>query len=207
MSLRITKVYTRGGDQGTTRLAGGQRLPKDHVRIESYGSTDELMAVFALVRQEYAQERQRIADPARAALFANVLEYIQNKLFTLGGELATRAEDRHPQMETITEEDVLWLEKLCDHYNETLPPLKDFVLPGGTRTNAALHLARTVARRAERHLTRLSREEDLGPHPLRWLNRLSDALFVLCRWSNTAMGEPEVLWRHRMPAPVLPEQT
>ncbi len=205
MSMRITKVYTKGGDDGTTGLVGGQRLRKDHPRIESYGTVDELMAALAVARVEWQQEHPgRVRSAERAADFAALLEYMQNLLFTLGGELATRVEDLDPRMPVIRGEDVAYLEQVCDAYNAELEALRDFVLPGGSRTSAALHLARTVARRAERCVVALSAQEKVGPDCAVFLNRFSDALFVLCRWVNRELRVPEVLWRHGLKPPPLP---
>lgn len=205
MSMRITKVYTKSGDDGTTGLVGGQRLRKDHARIESYGTVDELMAAMACARVEFSAEHVgRVRSAQRAADFAGLLEYMQNLLFTLGGELATRVEDLDPRMPVIGAGDVEFLERACDAYNAELPALKDFVLPGGSRTSAALHVARTVARRAERCVVALAAEEPVGAHCAVFLNRFSDALFVLCRWVNREMQVPEVLWRHGMKPPALP---
>ncbi len=205
MSLRITKVYTKSGDDGTTGLVGGQRVRKDHARIESYGTVDELMAHMGVARMHFAQDASRFTDAAAATAFAELLEYMENMLFTLGGELATQVADIDPRMPTITAEDVAFLEHTCDAYNGALPPLKDFVLPGGSHTSTALHVARTVARRAERHVIHLAAEEPVGPQCAVFLNRFSDALFVLCRWVNHAMQIPETTWRHKMPPPSLPK--
>lgn len=205
MSMRITKVYTKSGDDGTTGLVGGQRVRKDNARIESYGTVDELMSLMGVARMHLAADAPRFTDAASATAFAEVLEYMQNMLFTLGGELATRAEDIDPRMPTITAEDVAFLERTCDAYNGALPPLKDFVLPGGSHTSTALHVARTVARRAERHVIHLAAEETVSPQCAVFLNRFSDALFVLCRWVNHAMQIPETTWRHKMPPPPLPK--
>jgi cob(I)alamin adenosyltransferase len=204
MSLRITRVYTRSGDDGHTGLVGGQRVPKTNPRIEAYGTVDELASVLGWARQELVSETARFANAGDATFIDQLLEFVGNKLFTLGGDLATRVEDRHPMMPVITEDDIAWLEQVCDAYNEELPPLKDFILPGGSRTASALHLARTVARRAEREVLRLQSVEETGGLPGKYLNRLSDALFVVARWVNQRMGEPEVIWRRDLPTPSLP---
>jgi cob(I)alamin adenosyltransferase len=204
MSLRITRVYTRSGDDGSTGLVGGQRVPKTNPRIQAYGTTDELASFIGWARQELASEKERFADQAHAAMLDQLLEYFGNKLFTLGGDLATRLEDRHPMMPVIVDADIAWLEQVCDQYNEPLAPLKDFILPGGSRTAAALHVARTVARRAEREVLHLAAIEETGGLPARYLNRLSDALFVVARWVNFKMSVPEVIWRRDLPEPTLP---
>ncbi|MBI1290745.1 cob(I)yrinic acid a,c-diamide adenosyltransferase [bacterium] len=204
MSMRITRVYTRSGDDGHTGLVGGQRVPKTNPRIQAYGTTDELASFIGWARQELAAERDLLKVPADAELIDKLLEYLGNKLFTLGGDLATRIEDRHPMMPVIVDEDIAWLEQVCDRYNEPLPPLKDFILPGGSRTAAALHVARTIARRAEREVLHLQAVEDTAGLPGRYLNRLSDALFVVARWVNHRMGIAEVIWRRDLAVPPLP---
>jgi len=204
MSLRITRVYTRSGDDGHTGLVGGQRVPKTNPRIQAYGTTDELSSFIGWARQELASERDRFASPADADLVDALLEYLGNKLFTLGGDLATRLEDRHPMMPVIVDADIEWLEQVCDAYNEPLPPLKDFILPGGSRTASALHVARTIARRAEREVLQLQAVEETGGLPARYLNRLSDALFVVARWVNLKMSVTEVIWRRDLALPKLP---
>lgn len=202
--MRITRVYTRSGDDGTTGLVGGQRVPKDDPRIQAYGTTDELTSILGWAREEIRTEAASFADPQDAERLDQLLEFFGNKLFTLGGDLATRLEDRHPAMPVIREDDIAYLEKVCDAFNDSLPPLTDFVLPGGSRTGAALHVARTVARRAEREVASLQRREDLGALPARYLNRLSDALFVLARWANARLRREEVIWRRDLPQPPLP---
>lgn len=203
--MRITKVYTKSGDAGETGLVGGQRVPKYDPRIEAYGTVDELSSFIGWARQELAAEGERFSDPANPALLDQLLEFLGNKLFTLGGDLATRLEDRHPMMPVIVQEDIAFLERVCDHYNGSLPPLKDFILPGGSRTAAALHVARTVARRAERAVVVLDSRETTGGLQGQYLNRLSDALFVLARWTCARMDAPEVIWRRDLPEPPLPE--
>lgn len=204
MADRITRVYTRSGDDGTTGLVGGQRVPKDNARIEAYGTSDELMSIIGWIRAELAEERSRFSSTSDATGLDQLLEFIGNKLFTLGGDLATRIPDRHPLMPVIVAADIEFLERVCDAYNEDLPALKDFVLPGGSRTAAALHVARTVARRAERTVITLQASEETGGLPAKYLNRLSDALFILARWTLNRMTIPEVIWRRDLPEPRLP---
>lgn len=199
--LRITRVYTKTGDKGETGLVGGQRVPKDHPRIEAYGTVDELAAALGVARVELEGERARFRDAADAETLAAHMRYIQNQLFTLGGDLATRLEDRHPMMPILNGSPIEYLERLCDGFNGSLPPLKDFILAGGSRTATALHVARTVCRRAERVLARLAREEDIGEHSAIYVNRLSDALFVLARWANARMGVEEYLWDRTLDEP------
>ena len=204
MSLRITRVYTKSGDDGTTGLVGGQRVPKYDPRIEAYGTVDELASILGWARQEVVQEAVRFTDRQDAARLDALLEFLGNKLFTLGGDLATRLEDRHPMMPVIRTEDIDQLERVCDAYNEHLPPLKDFILPGGSRSSSALHVARTVARRAERSVVALSEHEETGGLPAKYLNRLSDALFVVARWVNHKQRVEEVIWRRELAEPELP---
>ncbi len=203
MPDRITRVYTRTGDTGTTGLAGGQRVPKDSPRIEAYGTSDELMSLLGWVREELLYESGRFEHVAEAQFTEELIVFLANKLFTLGGDLATRIEDRHPEQPVIREEDIVYLEKVCDRLNGELEPLRDFVLPGGSRTASGLHLARTVARRAERAVVALARHEETGGVVDRYLNRLSDLLFVLARWVNLKLGVPEVVWDRQLPAPNL----
>ena len=192
MPIRINRVYTRGGDKGVTSLVGGQRIAKDSVRIESYGTVDELNAVIGLVRVANrdtpggaAEERDRLD---------RILFRIQNELFNLGSDLATLPADRHPKQPVIEHRHVVFLEETMDELTADLPELTSFVLPGGGPVGAFLHQARTVCRRAERIVTTLARQEAVGGQCTAYLNRLSDLLFVLCRWSARVRGEPEVLW-------------
>lgn len=189
--MRITKVYTRVGDGGETRLVGGQKVPKDDPRIESYGSVDELNAVVGIVRIEIVRSHPPAAE---AALLDSRLEQVSHDLFNLGSDLATRIEDRWEGMRLMGADDVTRLEHEIDAMNEILPPLKEFILPGGGPVGAFLHQARTVCRRAERDVIRASRAEEINPDAIRYLNRLSDWLFVAGRWVAKAMGEPESLW-------------
>ena len=192
MAIRINRVYTRGGDGGETSLVGGPRVAKDAVRIRSYGTVDELNAILGLVRTAN-RETPGASEEDRARL-DRLLVRIQNELFSLGSDLATRPEDRHPKQPILEERHVTFLERTIDELNEGLPELRSFVLPGGGWVSAFLHQARTVCRRAERLVTTLAREEAIGPHALVYLNRLSDLLFVLGRWAARARREPEPLW-------------
>jgi cob(I)alamin adenosyltransferase len=200
---RITRVTTRTGDDGLTGLVGGQRVPKDSPRIAAYGTVDELGAVLGLARVSLAAEAHDFAQPPDADKLARHLEYLQNQLFTLGGDLATRLEDRHPAMPVIAEGHIDWLERVGLAFNADLPPLKDFILAGASATAAALHVARAVCRRAERETLRLGREEPIGPHVLVYLNRLSDTLFILARWTNARLGRAESTWRRDLEEPPL----
>jgi cob(I)alamin adenosyltransferase len=180
--LAINRVYTRQGDRGDTALAGGQRVPKDSLRIEAYGTVDELNAFIGVAR-----------SGAPGALAAILLR-VQHELFNLGSILATLPENVHPKQARVTEAEIARLEAEMDRMNEALPPLRSFVLPGGSRLNADLHVCRTVCRRAERACVALARQENVPEEAVRYLNRLSDALFVWSRWASRAAGVAETLW-------------
>ena len=186
--LVLNRIYTRTGDDGDTRLAGGQTVPKDARRIEAYGTVDELNAFVG------AACLSAEAEPALATL-ALTLRRVQHELFNLGSILATLPEDVHPKQARITDADIAQLERDIDRANADLEPLRSFVLPGGSRANCDLHIARTVCRRAERLLVAAAREEQVPSEAVRYLNRLSDALFVWSRWANRALGVVEVLWQ------------
>jgi cob(I)alamin adenosyltransferase len=183
--IALNRIYTKRGDNGETSLAGGQRLPKDSLRIESYGTVDELNAFLGAA---YLSASQNL--PALAA----ILKRVQHELFNLGSILATLPDDVHPKQPRITELEVVQLEKEIDAMNAGLPPLRSFVLPGGTRLSVELHICRTVCRRAERMVVALVRAEPVPPQAIRYLNRLSDALFVWSRWVNHQLGAAELLW-------------
>jgi len=190
MAIRITRVYTRSGDKGDTGLVGGKRVPKDALRIEAYGTIDELNAVVGLARVFNAEAA---ANPASDRI-EDMLKRLQNELFDLGSELATPPEAFYEGMFRVGADDVKALERLMDECQKDLEPLNSFILPGGGTVSAFLHQCRTVCRRAERIVLRLGREEDIGPWPLRYLNRLSDLFFVLSRWIAKHSGEREYLW-------------
>ena len=189
--LAINRVYTRRGDQGETSLAGGQRVPKDGPRIEAYGTVDELNSFLGAAR---VTASELAATEARLSPLAAVLLRVEHELFNLGSILATLPEDVHPQQARVTDAEVSQLESEMDRMNAELPPLRSFVLPGGSRLNAELHLCRTVCRRAERATVALGRVESVPPEAVRYLNRLSDALFVYSRWASHVTGAPETLW-------------
>jgi cob(I)alamin adenosyltransferase len=195
--MRITKVYTRTGDKGRTRLAGGQQVWKDSARVEAYGTVDELNAVIGVVRSCMSSDQGPAPD---AVLVDQELGWVQNKLFDLGALLATVPGQTFPNMPQIAQQDVVRLERLIDTCQKDLPPLKEFLLPGGGLVPSLLHLARTVCRRAERHCVRLSREELADAMDVTFLNRLSDTLFVLARLVTHSRREPEVLWDRNPPA-------
>ena len=186
--LALNRIYTRQGDAGETSLAGGQRVPKDSRRLQCYGTVDELNALVGLARLS-AQEQPSLAP------LASIFHRLQHELFNLGSILATLPEDVHPQQPRVTGADVTQLEKEIDAMNAGLPVLRSFVLPGGSRLSAELHLCRTVCRRAERLAVSLAHDETVPLEAIRYLNRLSDAFFVWSRWVNHQLGVPEVLWQ------------
>jgi cob(I)alamin adenosyltransferase len=179
MGHRLSKIYTRTGDDGSTGLGDGTRTAKDSARVAAYGTVDELNSVIGMVLA------QDVPSTVRESLTA-----VQHDLFDLGGELCI------PGMAMIHDADVERLERVLDGFNADLPALADFILPGGGMAAACCHLARTVCRRAERELVTLARDEPVRPQALRYLNRLSDLLFVLARVLARASGQGEVLWRH-----------
>lgn len=176
--MRLTKITTRTGDQGTTGLADGTRLGKEHARIAALGSVDELNSQLGLL----------LAEELPFNIHAGLL-HIQNDLFDLGGALALPSQDNFPQNK------ILWLDEQIAHYNTDLPPLREFILPGGSRAGALCHVARTVVRRAERDLVILAQSDPVPQHALPYLNRLSDLLFVLSRCINRALGATESFWQ------------
>lgn len=184
---RITRVYTRTGDDGTTALGTRQRVPKDCARIEAYGEVDELNSVIGAAR---AADLDASLDPP--------LGRIQNELFHLGSDLCIPEEDKKTMpVPQIEKRHVDALEKLMDQLSEDLPPLENFVLPGGTPASAQLHVARCVCRRTERRLVTLARDEAIGEYAIRYLNRLSDALFIMARTENHKKSVPDVCWDSR----------
>ena len=199
--LAINRVYTRRGDQGETSLAGGQRVPKDGLRIEAYGTVDELGAFLGAAR---ATAAELAARETRLAELAAILLRVQHELFNLGSILATLPEDVHPRQARVTDAEVVQLEREMDRMNAALPDLRSFVLAGGSRLDADLHVCRTVCRRAERACVALSRAESIPPEAVRYLNRLSDALFVWARWACHVTGAPEKLWEPNQAASGLP---
>ena len=184
--LAINRVYTRRGDQGETSLAGGQRVPKDSPRIEAFGTVDELNSFVGVARLSAAE--------AGLSPLAAILLRVEHELFNLASILATLPEDVHPRQARVTDAEVAQLESEMDRMNADLPPLRSFVLPGAGRLGTELHICRTVCRRAERATVALGRVESVPPEAVRYLNRLSDALFVWSRWASHVTGAPEVLW-------------
>jgi cob(I)alamin adenosyltransferase len=189
MGNRLSKIYTRTGDDGTTGLGDGARVPKDGARVEAYGTVDELNSTVGVL----------LAVPGLPENVVTCLTGIQHELFDMGGELCI------PGHHVITAAHVTRLEETLDGFNDALPPLKEFILPGGGPAAAACHVARTVARRAERRTLTLSREETVSPEVLKYLNRLSDLLFVLARVLARHERGTEVLWRHDRNKPSKPE--
>jgi len=192
MSVYISKVYTKTGDRGQTALVGGKMVPKSSGRIESYGTVDELNAVLGLLRRANQDEAGPEADRARLDA---ILGRVQSELFNLGSLLATLPEDLSPQQPRIEARHIQALEAEIDELNATLPPLRSFTLPGGGWTSSYLHLARTVCRRAEREVVRLAETDEVAPDAIIYLNRLSDALYVMGRWNVRQRGEQEPLWQ------------
>lgn len=190
--MRITKVYTKTGDKGKTRLAGGQQVWKDSLRVEAYGDVDELNSTIGVVR---AFNAELVWIHPSADRLEEELRWMQSKLFDVGGLLAMAPGQTFKNMPAVTARDVTRLEKLMDRCQKDLSPLKEFILPGGGKISSLLHQARTICRRAERICVRLGREERLDPALVRFLNRLSDALFVLARWMAKQQNEPEFLWQ------------
>ena len=184
--VAINRVYTKRGDAGETGLAGGQRVAKDSQRIEAYGTVDELNAAIGVARAT--------AEQAGQTTLSAILLRVQHELFNLGSILATLPQDVHPRQARVTEREVSRLEAEMDKMNEGLPELRSFVLPGGSRLNAELHVCRTVCRRAERRLVSLARAEDVPSEAVKYLNRLGDAFFVWSRRASHDAGVAETLW-------------
>ena len=205
MSIRIDRVYTRTGDDGTTGLVGGKRVPKDSPRIAAYGDVDELNSVIGVVRAELAEGEYAKSDDARS--LDATLAFIQQELFDLGSELATPKDAEYDGMIRIGDASVRRLEELIDALQPDLAPLKSFILPGGGRAGAALHVARTVCRRAERLVTPLVTGGETSPWTARYLNRLADLLFVQARWIAAKSGKPEALWQHGLKPPSARKKT
>lgn len=184
-----SKLYTRIGDAGDTALFGGRRVPKDHVRVEAYGTVDELNSALGLAVSFIRQ--RKIVD---------ALHHIQNELFNIGAELASdeRAKRGNKAASSfhLDPEKTQWIERLIDDYDARVPPLRTFILPSGPASATSLHLARTICRRAERHVVSLARAESVNPAILAYLNRLCDLLFVLARYLNKAARRRELTWEH-----------
>ena len=184
--IALNRIYTRAGDSGQTQLVGGQRLAKDDLRIETYGTVDELNSFIGAAR--VTTEAVGLQD------LAATLKRVQHELFNLGSILATLPSDIHPKQPRITSAEIDRLEREIDHANKDLPALRSFVLPGASRIDADLHVCRTVCRRAERLVVALARDQSVPEEAVRYLNRLSDAFFVWSRWANHEFHITETLW-------------
>ena len=193
-----TRIYTRAGDAGQTGLVGGARVSKSSLRIECFGAIDECSSVIGLARhalEDDAKHHERVGQ------LEAWLAWTQDVLFDLGSDLATPPQSRREQTPRILQRDVDALESAIDTAETALPPLDTFILPGGSLTGGFLHLARAVCRRAERQIVRLAEVETVEPVVLKYINRLSDALFVWARWINDARGSAEHRWRQSSPPP------
>ncbi len=183
MSDQGVRIYTKAGDAGETGLLGADRVPKSHMRVEAYGAVDETNSAIGLVRA--------LGVPPGVD---QALDRVQNELFVVGMELATVPGTTQPGAKHIEESAVAALEQEIDHWQASLPPLRNFILPGGSPSGAALHVARTVCRRAERRIVQLAASEPVSERLLRYMNRLSDWLFVLARVVNQQEGKSEAIW-------------
>jgi len=188
---KLTRIYTRTGDDGTTGLIGGGRVKKNALRIETYGTIDELSSAIGLARTALRPLRTSQTHAQRLDAW---LAWTQDALFNLGSDLATPLEKRWEGMPLTSAADVTALERAIDEAQKDLAPLDNFIHPGGSYAGAFLHLARTICRRAERSLVTLGESEAIAPEVMHYVNRLSDALFVWSRWINACLGEPEYLW-------------
>ena len=188
--MRLTKIYTKVGDKGKTMLAGGERVAKDDVRIEAYGTIDELNAYLGWLRDEIHNAYTREFDDVLLGLLR-----IQNEMHDIGGELSTPSQILDTQKQQVVNGDsISRLEKEIDQYNSALAPLENFILPGGNRVNSMAHVCRTVCRRAERRLWTLHKQEAIREEPLIFINRLSDWLFVVGRTASKRLDSREILW-------------
>jgi cob(I)alamin adenosyltransferase len=188
-SRMAAKIYTKTGDRGETGLVGGQRVSKGDFRLECYGTVDELNSILGLARASLNKfpEIQKETDP--------ILNRLQNELFNLGSRLACGDDDTRSKMPPVEESSIIEMEKTIDRYTSELPPLKNFILPGGIEPAAQIQWARTVCRRAERWTVRLSQSETVEPLLVKYLNRLSDFLFVMGRHMNLRAGHHETIWK------------
>ena len=180
------KIYTKTGDKGDTSLFGGGRVPKHHLRVEAYGTIDELNSAIGVARA---------AQPSKPG--GEWLENVQNQLFHLGADLATPLDAKADWITRVTAADIAWLEENIDHMSRDLAPLRNFILPGGAPAAAQLQLARAICRRAERQIVALTANEAINEQALPYVNRLSDWLFTLARYENMKAGEAESKWRPR----------
>jgi cob(I)alamin adenosyltransferase len=204
MAIRLTRIYTRTGDKGTTALVGGKRVPKESGRLEAYGTIDELNSIIGIVRTYLTEYKTRLGDDH--VWYSEMLRRIQNELFDVGSELATPPDGEYEGMYKIGAGEVKKLEEEMDRMEKDLQPLNSFTLPGGGVLNAFLHQARTVCRRAERVLWAVKREEEIADQDIIYINRLSDHLFVQSRWIAKRLNEPEFLWDRGLRLPAKPEK-
>jgi cob(I)alamin adenosyltransferase len=195
--IAINRVYTKKGDSGKTALVGGQKVDKDDARIDAYGTVDELNAFIGVARESSREALPKLEGQKRNDMIAleRTLLRVQHELFNLGSILATLPEDVHPRQPRVTPVEVEALEADIDRCQEVLAPLRSFVLPGGSRLNADLHVGRTICRRAERLTVALANRTEVDPEAVRYLNRLSDALFVWSRYASYLEGATETLWQ------------
>ena len=189
LNIRMDKIYTRSGDAGKTRLIGGKTLFKDDARIEAYGTVDELNAEIGLCRELLID-----LNNEKLNSLIRTLRIVQNELYNLGTQLAINKEDESDTLPQLSDACISKLESEIDTANNSLSTLKSFVLPGGSKINAQFHIARNVCRRAERRTVTLSKIEKVDPINLKYLNRLSDALFVWSRWISSILKHEEILW-------------
>jgi cob(I)alamin adenosyltransferase len=181
------KIYTKGGDKGETGLFGGERVPKNSIRIEAYGTIDELNSFISLVLQEAKSEDVK-----------ELLNTVQNQLFTVGSDLATPVNEKNQKYKVprVPKEFFEYAEKQIDKFDAELEPLQNFILPGGTKAACLLNICRTICRRAERKVVRLNASSEVGENVLIFLNRLSDLFFVLARYENMISGIPDTIWKN-----------
>lgn len=179
------KIYTKTGDKGETGLFGGERVSKDSIRIQAYGTIDELNSFIGLAVTEVADDTVK-----------EILQNIQNRLFTIGADLSTLDNEKNKKLNIFRtpKEFYLDIEKAIDHYESKLDELKNFILPGGSKGAALLHICRTITRRAEREVVALNKTVKIGDNIIIFLNRLSDLFFVLARFENTVTGTPDIIW-------------
>ena len=188
-NIRINKIYTRTGDSGRTRLVGGEERFKDDIRVEAYGTVDELNAEIGLCKELIKETREK-----KFGSLIETFNLVQNELYNLGTQLATADGGKAYNMPKLSDDAILCLESEIDTANESLIELTSFILPGGSVINAQFHVARNVCRRAERRTITLSKNENIKPENICYLNRLSDVLFVWSRWVSHILGDEEYLW-------------
>ncbi len=180
------KIYTKTGDSGNTSLFGGKRVDKDNQRIEAYGTLDELNSVIGLILVEKVNDKTR-----------KILTILQQSLFVIGSELATPSDVQSKAIRPLTNEEISVLENYIDEIDADLPSLKNFIIPGGTKSASLLHFARTVCRRAERRIVEIDKSENISKNIIAYINRLSDLLFVIARYENYVTSTPETEWKPR----------